>query len=192
MKTLNTRLEYLNELKNLLPISPVCVEIGVDNGNFSKQIFDVLDPKTLFLIDPWKTGHDINDNPTYGPSYKYLTTAYSSDEDYDRVINTFKNEIKNNTVILKKDFSYNVVNDFPDNYFDFIYIDACHLYNCVKADLKNFLPKLKNTGLMCGHDYFNHESFGVIEAVNEFCVEYNFEMIILNNDGWDWVLKRKV
>jgi hypothetical protein len=84
-----------------------------------------------------------------------------------------------------------VVNDFPDNYFDFIYIDSCHLYNAVKSDLNIFLPKLKEGGLMSGHDYLSFDNFGVIQAVNEFCDEHNFEMIILNNKGFDWTLVKK-
>ena len=45
---------------------------------------------------------------------------------------------------------------------------------------------------MCGHDYFNHSNFGVIQAVDEFCEEHEFEMIILNKPGWDWCLRRKI
>jgi hypothetical protein len=192
MKILHSRIEYLTELKNLLPISPICVEIGVADGYFSKQIFNVFNPDKLFLIDPWKFGHDKNDKPTYGASLSYAPTSYSTSENYDHVIKYFYDQIKNNRVIVRSDYSYNVVNDFPDNYFDFIYIDACHLYNCVKSDLNNYLPKLKSNGLMCGHDYLNFDEFGVIQAVDEFCVEHNFEMIIFNDtNGCDWVLKRR-
>ena len=191
MKYTESRTEYLNEVLNLLPQNPTCVEIGVEKGHFSKLILEVLNPGKLFLVDPWHVGHDINEQETYGDILYNLPTAYSTEDDYKDIHNQFYNEIKNNQVIVRPDFSYNVVNDFPDNYFDFIYIDSCHLYNAVKADLNMFLPKLKEGGLMSGHDYMVFDNFGVIEAVDEFCVEHNFEMIILNNEGFDWTLVKK-
>jgi len=44
---------------------------------------------------------------------------------------------------------------------------------------------------MCGHDYTDAYGFGVVKAVDEFCKEHDFEMIILNNNGFDWALKHK-
>jgi hypothetical protein len=44
---------------------------------------------------------------------------------------------------------------------------------------------------MAGHDYFTYDNFGVIQAVDEFVKEHNFEMIIFNNAGFDWALKQK-
>lgn len=191
MKHVNSRTEYLNEVLNLLPENPTCIEIGVAHGLFSRLLLDTLNPRKLFLIDPWEVGYDKNANETYGDTLKNLPTAYSTEDDYKKIQSNFYNEIKENKVIVRPDFSYNVVDDFPDNYFDFVYIDSCHLYGAVKADLNMFLPKLKQGGIMAGHDYLVYDNFGVIEAVDEFCVEQGFEMILLNNDGFDWALIKK-
>lgn len=56
-------------------------------------------------------------------------------------------------------------NDFPDDYFDFVFIDANHSTGAVTEDIRHWYPKLKEGGLICGHDY-QHES--VKKAVNEF------------------------
>ncbi len=40
----------------------------------------------------------------------------------------------------------------PNAYFDFIFIDADHRYDCVIRDLRGFLPKLKPGGIICGDD----------------------------------------
>lgn len=64
------------------------------------------------------------------------------------------------------------VNQFPNNYFDFIYIDANHSYEGCKNDLELWWPKLKSNGLMAGDDFTNlttkTTSYGVEKAVTEF------------------------
>ena len=44
-------------------------------------------------------------------------------------------------------------NLFPDNSIDFIYIDGDHRYEAVKADIRAFLPKMRNLSIIAGHDY---------------------------------------
>jgi len=191
VKIVNNRTEFLTEILKDIQPNPVCIELGTYQGDFSKQILDILNPEKLYLVDPWIVGSDENGKtPMYGNRLN-LCTAYSSEEMYEMVLNNFSNEIKNNKVFVLKDFSYNVVKNFIDGYFDFIYLDACHLYDCAKSDLKIYLPKLKKTGFMCGHDYFKYSDFGVMEAVNEFCKKNNFELILYSKDGYDWALKRK-
>lgn len=41
---------------------------------------------------------------------------------------------------------------FPDNYFDFIFIDADHRYSMFKQDLIAWYPKVKVGGIIAGHD----------------------------------------
>jgi hypothetical protein len=54
---------------------------------------------------------------------------------------------------------------YPDESLDFIFIDACHTYNCVKSDLQAWYPKLKKGGCIAGHDY---DLPSVKAAVDEF------------------------
>jgi len=55
---------------------------------------------------------------------------------------------------------------FPDEYFDFIYIDAAHDYEHVYEDITLWLPKLKKDGIFAGHDYWKKFP-GVVKAVQE-------------------------
>ena len=178
------RIEFLKNIAKKLPENPICIEIGVLDGFFSKRIYEILNPAKLYLVDPWEVGSDKNtDQKTYSGELSHLNTAYSTNNEYLKVSQLFEKHITNKKIILKRGFSYDVVDNFPDQYFDFIYIDATHIYECVKADLNMYFPKLKKTGLICGHDYTDHPSFGVIPAVDEFIKENNIKMTLLSGEG---------
>lgn len=77
--------------------------------------------------------------------------------------------------------------DFPDGFFDFIYIDANHTYEGVKADLEAWWPKLRYDGLFCGDDYTHvvnpgEGKYGVVEAVNEFADKYEQSLYITGTE----------
>jgi two-component SAPR family response regulator len=42
---------------------------------------------------------------------------------------------------------------YADESLDVVFIDACHLYECVKEDIAAWLPKVKKGGYLAGHDY---------------------------------------
>lgn len=66
--------------------------------------------------------------------------------------------------IMKK--SGDAVYMFADASLDFVYIDACHDYENVKNDISLYLPKIKNGGIIAGHDYCQ-DFPGTIAAVDE-------------------------
>ena len=79
-------------------------------------------------------------------------------------------------LIVKK--SVDASKDFLDNYFDFIFIDANHSDTEVMKDLVSWYPKLKDGGLICGHDY-QHDS--VKKAVDKFFGKLQIEVKIVDN-----------
>jgi len=66
-------------------------------------------------------------------------------------------------VHLIKEYAHNVVGEFPDGYFDLVYIDGDHSYEGMMRDLPMWEPK---TRILGGHDY-SITNDGVIKAVME-------------------------
>ena len=56
---------------------------------------------------------------------------------------------------------------FPDSYFDMVYLDARHECKDVYEDIGFWLPKVREGGILAGHDYGGKWT-GVIEAVHEW------------------------
>jgi FkbM family methyltransferase len=154
------------------------VEIGVLRGDYSKIILERWHKGELFLIDTWRhIGHYIDMN---GRDDQYH---------YDCLIETCKNikPWENRAHIIRMD-SVKSADMFPDEYFDFIYIDADHSYEGVTKDIVAWWPKIKKGGLFCGDDYIPDDGdiwltgqgdpiyagkFGVRKAVNEFVKDKN-------------------
>jgi len=70
------------------------------------------------------------------------------------------------TIHFIKNASTVEAQNYPNNYFDIIYIDAEHDYNSIYNDIVAWHPKLKKNGIICGDDY-RQEYNGVIQAVNK-------------------------
>ncbi len=67
---------------------------------------------------------------------------------------------------------------FPDKYFDFIFLDGDHSYSMVKQDIISWGPKLKDNGILSGHDY---HSSAVEKAVSEIINKKNLTIYETNN-----------
>jgi hypothetical protein len=105
--------------------------------------------------------------------------------DLELVLQKFKIVIDSNTNIKHiKATSNDAIINFKEKSFDFVYIDGLHTYEQMKMDIKNYLPIIKNTGFIGGHDY--HVVYkGVIKAINE-----NFSIDKLFSDT-SWIYKLK-
>lgn len=178
MKIFETR----NDILDTLPKGLVIAELGVFNGEFSQIILDTCEPKELILIDLWD-GDNIMSGDVNGNNPKKIDgkTLYTS------VTDKF---LKNKNVTIHKGYTTEVLKQYPDNYFDLIYIDADHSYSGCKSDLEISYLKTKNGGFIMGHDYEqNFEkskkiyNFGVKKAVDKFCEKYNLKISMKGNDG---------
>lgn len=164
-RLLNDRTEMLRRM----PKGGTVAEIGVADGDFSAQILEICSPDRIHLVDPW--GEE-------------AVAAYS-DASFQRVSHRFSDEIANGYVEINRGYSYDVLKDFPDDYFDWVYVDGAHDYAGVKRDLDLCWRLVKSGGFIAGHDYVRWagpaQRYGVVEAVNEFLRETASELIYLTN-----------
>jgi predicted O-methyltransferase YrrM len=136
------------------------------------------------IIDPY-TSYDEYNNDGFN--------KIISDDNDDNIFNKTKNELESlhNNMVFYRTFSTdtNTINAIEDNSIDLIFIDGNHTYKYVLEDLEKYYPKLKNTGVMCGDDFFmrTHENDHlntmpgnegydepmVYEAVIKFCNRHN-------------------
>jgi len=84
----------------------------------------------------------------------------------------FKEEIANGIMELRQGMSWDCISEFPDKYFDYVYVDAGHDYQSIKKDIDALSSKVKNGCFIQFNDYciggpFT-QPYGIIRAVNSF------------------------
>lgn len=186
-KTLNTvscaTKRELATLVNSIYPNGIGVEIGVLRGDYSKMILEEWKGGTLYLVDTWRHISEYIDMNGREDQYHY-----------DCMIETARNikQYQNRAHMIRMG-SVDAATLFPDEYFDFIYIDADHSYEAVKQDLKVWWPKIKKGGIFSGDDFIPEDGdiwlvnnsdgsseyagkFGVRQAVTEFSNEHGLKI----------------
>jgi len=151
-----------------LPKNSIIAELGVDKGDFSDKIISLTQPKKLYLIDIWDSERYNTDKMVY-------------------VKKRFQKEIDTGKVIIIRGTSQKELLKFKDGYFDWVYIDTAHTYQQTVKELELCRLKVNDGGIIAGHDYCqgdinNALVYGVVQAVNQFCIKYNWEFIYLTHE----------
>ena len=130
---------YLNELG----LVGAGVEVGVQEGQFSKVLLNGWKGGKLYLVDIWRPLPSSEDpaNVSLQQQRSNFMATFDAVAPYDP------------RPVIIRDSSVSAASLFADKSLDFIYIDAGHLYKDVKEDLFAWASKVKNGGLLMGHDY---------------------------------------
>ena len=145
------------------------VEIGVSEGENARDILQNMNIKMLYAVDVWDEYHDHGKRTTE----RFLSKVYEE----------FWNDV--NIKIVKLD-SVSASKMFKDNSVDFVYIDGNHSYKFVLKDIESWLPKIKEGGVLCGHDYKKD----VLEAVTDLFGEVQHGTC--QNGDEDWMIIKNI
>lgn len=168
IKNINKRddiYKYIQILDN-----PIICEVGTRTGDFFDKLFTP-NCSMGFVVDIWMNTNNMYQNDN----------SYNQQELNNQYKTVFKKFFNQNIKIIRQ-FSDLAADFFPDNFFDFVYIDADHSREGCYKDLISWYPKIKPNGILSGHDYISKEKtimyghnveFGVIEAVTDFCDLYS-------------------
>lgn len=145
-------------------------EIGVFEGDTSRALLDALPGiERLVCVDLWREDDLFK---AHTPNKK----GHIYNADWALVRKKFTENVLNvyaGRVLAIQMSSMHAADLFVPGTFDFVFIDANHGYEFVKEDVQNWWPKLKVGGLMCGDDYQDKPTHGVIKAVDELLPQRN-------------------
>ena len=156
MRDQNNTEGLLDLIKELGDVSDkTMVEIGSFIGE--STIMFARHFKHVTAIDPFLPNYDDGD-PT-------------SNFNFEDVFQEFKNRTqeKKEKITIYKMTSNDACGLLQKEKFDFIYIDGLHTYEGVREDILNYLPLVKEGGIIGGHDYGTPHPHltGVTKAVDE-------------------------
>ena len=155
------------------------IELGSYEGSTAEWIYLSLyknpdnhtyDPH-LTCIDPWDTGCN--------PLQEDKVDLARAEQVFD---NRMAEYAKGNWFKKIKMKSEDAAQLIPDNSVDFVYIDGDHRKPQVMKDIMLYLPKIKQSGYIAGHDYCDV----VKEAVNEILGE---PLKVFEDSSWVFAKK---
>jgi predicted O-methyltransferase YrrM len=112
------------------------------------------------------------------PERFYGGSVAKNQLDMDRICEGVRNRFNNYpNVIVHRGRSEEVLQEFEDAHFDWVYIDGNHSYEYVLNDLRICLSKVKCRGIIAGDDFTwrAKEGFPVKRAVYDFIEENDLE-----------------
>ncbi len=174
--------EKRNGILKHLPHNAVVAELGVYSGGFSSKITRLTKPKKLYLVDPYWRNQGL-----------YYSYGRSKMDVFQMLVGRMKKWDKENVATIVIDFGCDFLQDMPDKYFDWIYLDTTHMYQDTLNELEIMHKKIKDNGYLAGHDWRDnpkHIHRGIKKAINEWLlIHTECELVIRDRHG-QWIIKK--
>lgn len=165
---INTELiKYRADLYKIIDCSLPVVELGVAEGNFSRDMLNWPIPK-LYSVDAWQRLDQKGDG---GFEQRW------HDTNYQKAVKLLS-QFGDRSVILRG-LTYEMAREVQDESIGLLYLDADHSYEGVMRDLEAWHSKVIPGGVVATHDYFD-VGYGVKRAFADFTKKNHiFEIHIL-------------
>lgn len=157
------------------------VEVGVGYGGHCESLLDYRGIDTLIGIDPYTHRQDCDD-ATNLPQHELDRVYHHVLDRMARFGRRFKLIRKSSSIAAK---------GLETGSLDFVYIDGDHRYESVVGDLAVWLDKVREGGILAGHDYDNPELPGVQQAVDGFFQRLGWPVTHAGDCVW-WVEKKAI
>lgn len=121
------------------------VEIGSFSGG-STEVF-ALTCEKVYSIDPYDEGEHLIQETRDGSEGTAKEILQTAEKMFIERMSAYDNVVK------IKQSSADAVSRFEDKSLDAVYIDGDHRYESVVDDIRRWMPKLNDDGIISGHDY---------------------------------------
>lgn len=148
------RTEFLVDVINSRQYKAVA-ELGVEGGGTSLYVMERCELDVYVMVE-----------------MMVKQRLYETIRDSDRIDPSFQGGFTKRPLILMRMDTVRAAEYIADRCLDLVFIDAAHGYKWVMQDIKNWCPKVRTGGMLCGHDYFP-DSPNVSQAVKESFHDFN-------------------
>ena len=131
--------------------------MGVHTGMTTSMLLQRCPKLKLYAVDNWWAVPAKPSDPEELKNWKDVGLAGRDPKRDRRRFEQRTAPYKDRLTVLYGD-SVTMAEKVEDGSLDFVFIDADHQYDSVMADIKAWVPKVKEDGVICGHDY-NHPRF---------------------------------
>lgn len=142
------------------------VEIGTEYGIYAETLCKANPSLKLHCVDPYLAYKDYRD--------------HVSQPKLDSMYEETKRKLRDYNTVMIRMTSVKAAAEFPNDYFDFVYLDGNHSLPYVIADLTAWTPKVRRGGIIAGHDFIRRNNrlryqCHVVEAVFAYTQCYMIE-----------------
>ena len=203
--------KYLEPMKHRLELGArleaeghkIGAELGVKEGYFARDTLRNWPTATEYvLVDLWDNMPNYADSANEGEREVHYQSALRETAPWKDKVTVCRN------------FTTSCAQNFPDGYFDYIYVDARHDRKGAYLDLETWWPKLKVGGILAGHDYTSCKpdcengngwdlnfdgtvdptGLAVKGAVDDFAIKIRRQVVLVYDERpsqfWTWMMRK--
>lgn len=122
-------------------------ELGVSQGRFTMYLTAIMHDLQMVCVDLWA-----EQAPREGIECAETYTGWNHEQNYQKFRSLSEQYFPGRISIHRMD-SASAATLVPDGSLDFVFIDADHTYEGCLRDIDAWSPKVRDGGMIAGHDY---------------------------------------